>query len=77
MCTIPRIVVINETSRAVEPAGVNVFPASHTLVIGHRGSEMATDLLNHQFADCLVHLCHVSNLCIAGTIIKLESQLAN
>jgi len=66
------IVILDETGRAVELPSVDMFPTSHALLVGHRQCQMATNVLDHQFADGLVDLACVCNLCLVGSIVELE-----
>ena len=40
--------------RAVELPGVDMFPTSRALLVGHGWCQMATDVLDHQFTDGLI-----------------------
>ena len=54
--TLPQVVLFDEACRAVEPPGIDMFPASRTFLVQHRRGEVDADLLHHHLADCLVHL---------------------
>ena len=66
------IVIVDEMGRAVESPSVNMFPTSHALLIEHGWCQMASDILDHQFADGLVYSAHVCNPCLVGGIVELE-----
>ena len=69
------IIIIDEMGRAVEWPSVDMFPTLCALLVGHEQCQMASDVLDHQFADGLVHLACVCNPCLIGGIVELEVPL--
>jgi len=69
------IIIVDEMGRAVEWPSVDMFPTLCALLVGHGQCQMASDVLDHQFTDGLIHLARVCNPCLVGGIVELEVPL--